>query len=236
VVTATYLDWHVFFLLLGVALLIAFVALGRLRVEANLQFTRPSLRRLRETLQTGAYLRIYGMIFCLFFAFIGLTNFLPFRVVELWGEASQLFIGLIYTGFLVGLLSSLGSGWAITRLGSPWRAMQVGLVGFMAMLALLFIPNGWLTFGALFPLCGAMFLAHATAAGLLNQLAVENKGLVNGLYIAAYYAGGVCGTYLPGLAYEAFGWNALVLVLLGVTGAALGILSLDSLSLRKSPR
>jgi len=44
-------------------------------------------------------------------------------------------------------------------------------------------------------------------------LAVEYKGLTNGLYIACYYAGGTLGSYFPNYIYRTFGWGTYVLFL-----------------------
>ena len=38
-----------------------------------------------------------------------------------------------------------------------------------------------------------------------------------------FYSGGVLGSFLPGIVYERYGWNALVAVLLGVATAGWGM-------------
>jgi YNFM family putative membrane transporter len=73
-----------------------------------------------------------------------------------------------------------------------------------------------------------MFLTHATATGLLNQLADQHKGMVNGLYVAFYYGGGAIGSFLPGYIYRGFGWSGfiatLVVVVLGALLLAVSLL------------
>jgi len=71
-----------------------------------------------------------------------------------------------------------------------------------------------------------MFLVHATASGWLNKLAGSSKGVVNGLYVAFYYGGGVVGSSLPGLVYHGYGWSGFLLSLAVV--ALLGCLLLVS--------
>ena len=221
--SATFFDWHVFFLLLAAALLVMVLPLGRLRVEAEIHGARPSPRLLLTTLQNPVYMRLYGIIFGMFFIFAGMMNFLPFRLVELWGNPSELLTGLMYTGYLVGLFTSLGSGWFIARLGSEQRVMRLGLTLYLLALLATIWAGGWALFGLLFLFCGAMFLVHATAAGWLNRLATRQKGIVNGLYISAYYSGGVLGSYLPGLVYERFSWSAFILLLAAMAVGALAV-------------
>ncbi|MCK5912667.1 MAG: MFS transporter, partial [Desulfuromusa sp.] len=72
----------------------------------------------------------------------------------------------------------------------------------------------WILFGMMFLFCGAMFLVHATASGLVNRLAGnEHRGLTNGLYVAFYYAGGSIGSFAPGIIYSYFGWNSFLILL-----------------------
>jgi YNFM family putative membrane transporter len=49
----------------------------------------------------------------------------------------------------------------------------------------------------------------------------QNKGAVNGLYVAFYYGGGAVGSYLPGYAYRNFGWGGFMTVLIVVLVIAL---------------
>jgi YNFM family putative membrane transporter len=75
----------------------------------------------------------------------------------------------------------------------------------------------------MFLFCGAMFLVHATASGVLNRYAAGRKGIVNGLYVAFYYGGGTVGSFLPGFIYRSFGWTAFIFALLVVALFALYI-------------
>jgi predicted MFS family arabinose efflux permease len=47
------------------------------------------------------------------------------------------------------------------------------------------------------------------------------KGIVNGLYIAFYYAGGVIGSFFPGYVYRSYGWTFFILTLIAVALCAL---------------
>jgi YNFM family putative membrane transporter len=227
---ATFFDWHLFFLLLSAALLATVIPLGRLDTQAEIHGARPTPRLLLTTLRTGSLARIYGIIFCMFFIFAGLMNFIPFRLVELWGNPSELMVGLIYTGYLVGLVTSLGSAWIITRLGGEQRTLQAGVTIYLAVLLATAFAGGWGLFGLLFLFCGAMFLVHATAAGWLNRQTTAGTGVANGVYISAYYLGGVLGSYLPGLIYQRYNWPAFILSLVAVGVIALVLASLSAVS------
>ncbi len=220
-VSATFFEWHVFFIFLGAALLIMVLLLSRAKTDALIFGARPTPRQLLEALRVGPYLRVYAIIFCMFFVFAAMMNFIPFRLAELWGRPSELLAGLIYTGYLAGLLTALGSGRIIGRLGGERRTLQLGIAVYLAVVPATAFAGGWELFGLLFVFCGAMFLVHATATGWLNRLATGSRGIINGVYLSAYYGGGVLGSYLPGLVYERFHWAAFVALLTGVVGVAL---------------
>ena len=54
-----------------------------------------------------------------------------------------------------------------------------------------------------------MFTAQAIGPSFVNEAASEAKGGANALYLAAYYLGGTLGSWLPGLAWERWGWAGM---------------------------
>lgn len=216
---ATWFGWRSSFLVLAASLLVSFFLLRRLAETAPLGLVRATPRTLLKVLQDRALLPIYLVVFCLFLVFAAIMNFLPFRLTELSDRASELRIGLMYTGYLLGMASSLNAVRIARYLGGERRAMLVGLAVLAATLVGLGVPRVEVFFAVIFLFCGAMFLVHATASGLLNRRAGTSKGIVNGLYVAFYYGGGSIGSFLPGYAYRYFGWNGFLALLLLVAGA-----------------
>jgi YNFM family putative membrane transporter len=225
-IIASLFHWRGSFFALGVSTLIAWCWLVRLPESGAMNMHRPRLGLIREILSNRLFLRTYLMIFCFFLVFAAVMNYLPFRLTELTSEADELRIGLAYSGYLMGLLASLNAVTIQKWCGGIGRTMVFALVLYALALALLGIPSVVLLLTTLFLFCGAMFLTHATATGLLNRLADQHKGMVNGLYVSFYYGGGAVGSFLPGYVYRGFGWNGFIL--------ALGIVVLGSLLLAVS--
>ncbi len=77
-------------------------------------------------------------------------------------------------------------------------------------------PVGFDIFGVellmvqVFVMCLGMFLIHTLAAAEVNHNAKTLGGVVNGLYVSAYYAGGAFGAWVTGYVYEVFGWTAFI--------------------------
>ncbi len=214
---ASLLGWRAPFLVLAASLLLCFFLLRRIRDDAPLRLARPSPRLLLETVGRPFFLRMFLVVFCLFFVFAAVMNFIPFRLTEISEEADAFRIGMIYSGYLMGIVASLGAVRLARRCGGERPVLVAGMALFALSLAGLAATSPIVLFVDMFVLCGAMFLVHATASGVVNRHAQSHsKGVVNGLYVSFYYAGGTAGSILPGFVYRLLGWEAFLLVLLAV--------------------
>jgi YNFM family putative membrane transporter len=221
---ATYYDWRLFFGVLAVLLLICFFLLKQLQAqEVELHPTKPNLATLAEVVKTGNNALVLLSVICLFFVFVALLNFLPFRLAGLRKESSELFTAFMYTGYLMGAFASLAAGRIVRRLRGEANAMVLGFLCYCGAIVVTLIPNVWTIFAALFLFCGSMFFVHTVAAAVVNKNSERNRGIVNGLYVSCYYGGGVLGSYLPGIVYERYGWTVFMLMLLTVAGFGLSI-------------
>lgn len=222
-------DAHFFAGLAGL-LLVSDIGLQRLPVRAPTRrassCSRPGVA---DILQRVPVVRIYALVFCLFFVFSAFMNFLPFRLREVRPGASDALAGALYAGYLVGVIASLGAQRVTAALPRPRTAMVLGAGGVLVALGIAMGPSVPVLFGAVAVLCATFFLAHAVAAGHVNDAGGGDpdgagRSLVNGLYVAVYYTGGVLGAYVPGFVYDAYGWGAFLLVLGGMTAAGSGAL------------
>lgn len=210
---AAWAGWRFSFLALGITLLAVGFLLGRLPETGGRAALRPGLDQVRGVLRQPGYLRVYLLIFCMFCVFAAVMNFLPFRLTELSGKADEMRIGLMYSGYVMGIVTSLAAVRLCRAFGGEKRALLAACAVFGFALLGLGIPSiPWL-FADMFLFCGAMFLVHATSSGLLNRRAESARGLVNGLYVASYYCGGMAGSYLPGFVYQRFGWPGVIVAL-----------------------
>ena len=157
----------------------------------------------------------------MFFTFAAIMNFIPFRLVELTGRNGEWMIGWVYSGYLMGIVTALLAVKIKTLCGNEYRVMMSGFIIYSLSLFLLGLESIPVLFGGMFVFCGAMFLIHATASGLLNNLTDQNRGMVNGVYVSCYYGGGTLGSILPGYIYRGFGWNGLLILLTSITACGL---------------
>lgn len=220
------LGWRLPFAALAAALALCAGACLTLPRDARTAFSPIRFRHAPQVLQRPGFLAAYTVIALLFFVFSGMLNLLPFRLGELEGGYSPLRAGVMYAGYLMGILACLTSHRLAGVCGGPARAMAAGAAVVVAAAAVFALPSQAALCGSVFVLCAGMFAAHSVAPGVLNGAEREHKGLVNGLYISFYYSGGALGSFLPGLALGRFGFGAAagLLVAAAVTATAVAVL------------
>lgn len=163
---------------------------------------------------------LYITGFLLLGIFVGLYNYLSFRLELPPFSLSSAAIGAVFLLYLPGSLASAWSGRLTRQLGRPaalawmWLLMFLGLwLSLASNLACLLAGVALLTF--------AFFGAHAIASSWVGQRAGQYKALAAALYLLSYYLGAsVLGT-LAGVAWAGQGWLGVVILL--TCALALGI-------------
>ncbi|MGC8924585.1 MAG: MFS transporter [Calditerrivibrio sp.] len=205
--------WRYGFLILGFSLAISFILLFFISDYKIQVKERITLKNAMNVIKTHPFLNIYITIFCTFFVFAAMLNFIPFRLKEISDNVSEFIIGLSYSGYVMGIIVSLFSMLLIKFFKTEKKVILYGLMIYIMSIPLFSVKSIFFIFFAMFVFCTGMFTTHSIASGFLNKLAITNKGIVNGLYVSFYYTGGVLGTFLPGYLYKSFGWNAFLILL-----------------------
>ncbi|MCS7215877.1 MAG: MFS transporter [Thermodesulfovibrio sp.] len=217
-IIANYLGWKACFHTMSLSLIIVIPMVLYFMEDIKLSKTKESdyfsLKKFKFILMNKTNFYIYFAIFCLFFVFTAITNFLPFRIKSIDKESSELLIGLVYSGYITGIFMSFIATKIIKWFGNEKKTMLFGFSIYVFFLLVFSVPDLILIFITMFGFCSGMFLIHSVASGYLNKIATIQKSLVNGAYIAFYYSGGVLGSYLPGIVYKNFGWLSFIITLL----------------------
>ncbi|MCG8353049.1 MAG: hypothetical protein MI924_35235 [Chloroflexales bacterium] len=205
------------FLFLALGLAICLIWLGSMKTDQTLKVAQPALREIFSVLSKRSYASMYTIIFCCFFVFSAVLNFLPFRLVELNESFSEFRIGTIYIGYVAGVVTALLAMDIARLIGGEGPAIAVAVIVLVVSLFGWSFDNTHLLFINMFVFSGAMFLVHALVSGLLNHRIERHKGAANGVYVAVFYGGGVLGSSVPGLAYRQYGWEGLLIWQLPLT-------------------
>ncbi|MCA1927030.1 MAG: MFS transporter [Calditerrivibrio sp.] len=210
---AKLMGWRYSFIILGLSLIISLILLLFIENYKITSKERLTFKNTLNTLKTPPFLNIYISIFCVFFVFASMLNFIPFRLKEISDSVSEFMIGLSYSGYIMGIIVSLLSLKLIKFFKSEKIVSLYGMIIYMISLPIFNVKSIPFIFFAMFIFCTGMFTVHSVASGYLNKISKHNKGIVNGMYVSFYYTGGVLGTFLPGYIYKHFGWGSFLISL-----------------------
>src|SRR6266545_565469 len=129
-------------------------------------------------------------------------------------------ISSVYLVYAAGVVSSPVAGRLSGRV-APRTLIAVGLaVEAAGMLLTTARPLPLVVLGLVVLVVGT-FTAQAVTPAFVNVTAQTAKGGASALYLTSYYVGGTLGSAIPGLAFQAAGWPAVVACCAGAVGLAL---------------
>lgn len=209
---ASWFEWQSFFYL--IAILLAILAFT-IKPKNHQIPSKPanSPKAYLKTLRSRSLIALYLAVFCMFFCFAGLMNFLPFILKEVFNMANTQDVGLVYTGYIVGALLSVSSPWLLKRSQSAKSFLLVVFLIYVITLVVMQIESIALFVLSFTFFCMAMFMIHTTAAGFANRISQAPATVTNGAYVSFYYCGGALGSFLPGFAFTSFGTHGFLLTL-----------------------
>jgi YNFM family putative membrane transporter len=160
----------------------------------------------------------FGIGFCILFAFIGTFTYVNFLLVQAPFSLAMMQLGLVYFVFLPSIATTPLAGMLVRRLGARstlWLSLAVAGAA-LPMLLLGSLP--WVLCGLALVGLGT-FWAQATATAFVARSALVDRASASGIYLAAYFLGGLTGTIVLGWLFASHGWPACV----GGVGVALAV-------------
>jgi MFS transporter, YNFM family, putative membrane transport protein len=143
----------------------------------------------------------------LFFAFMGTFSYIDFRLEGSPFSLSPAVIGLVFVLWILGAAGPAAGrladrhGWRTVCLGGLLLCavgLTLSLVDVLAVvvagLALVVLGN-----------FSAVTAAQLGVAGSTDR----DRGVASAMYYSSYYVAGALGSYVPGLAWEAWGWTGV---------------------------
>ena len=211
---ATGFAWYSAYVVIGLALLFPLFLMRFASSDAQISFQRLDIRSISRVMADRNFRYVYLVLSTVFFVYASILNLIPFRLFEIDASVSPAFISSLYIGYLVGIPIALYSESLSKMLGDDRLGLMLGValngVGLMSYL----LTDFSILFVMMFCFAGGFFFIHSTLSGLVNHLAREHKGVVNGLYVSIYYLSGALASWLPGYIYDAYGWTTVVVLLL----------------------
>jgi len=170
----------------------------------------------------------------LFFAFVAAFTFVRFRLEAPPFDLSPVGSAAVFGLWVLGGLAPV-AGRLVERRGWRWTA-GLGL-GLALSGAALSLPDRLpAVICGLALLVAGMFIGSVAAQVALGGVRSVRPGTAGALYYSVYYVAGGAAAFLPGLAWQAGGWPAVVACAAGVLGAATVLLALLALPARAAAR
>jgi YNFM family putative membrane transporter len=209
-----------FFAAMNVAgALLVFFALTRNAPEATSaeqQFWKPWARHLGDP----ALRRCFAIGFLILFGFIGVFTYIGFVLMRPPHLLSMSALGLVFLVFAPSMITTPMAGKMTSRHG-PAKTVPASLAIAMAGLLLLLVQNLAAVVIGLTLVGIGTFFAQAVATGHVGRIASSDRAAASGLYLSAYYCGGLTGAAVVGQLFDRFGWSmAVVGVFIALAAAA----------------
>ena len=207
---ATNFSYEFVFYSLSSALLLSLFLIRKLDYEGDATIVKPKLDDILIILKDRRFVLIYFIMFCMFFVFAGVLNVLPFRVKQISESFSEFQISLLYLGYGMGILVSLGSKKIIDFFKNEINTIIVAISFFLFIAIFLTNQDIIYLFLFLFLFCIGMFTVHTVSTVLANSMKSSQKSLTSGMYLTFYYLGGATGSFIPSIIYEHYGWDIMI--------------------------
>ena len=165
---------------------------------------------------------LFAEAFLLMGGFVCIYNYIGFRLLDPPFSLSQTVIGLIFSVYIAGMVSSPLAGELASRFGRRrmlWLATGLGLAGILMTAA----DNILLIVGGVVVVTIGFFGAHSVASSWVGRRALRDRAQASSIYLCLYYLGSsVLGT-AGGWFFAHSGWTGVVLFVGALYGLALAI-------------
>jgi predicted MFS family arabinose efflux permease len=122
---------------------------------------------------------------------------------------AQMSLGFVYFVFLPSIFTTPVAGRIAARMGTR-SALLAGFALALAGMPLLLSSRLPLVLTGMVLVGVGTFFAQATATGFVSRAATADRGAASGLYLGAYFLGGLAGAAILGQVFDRLGWTACV--------------------------
>jgi MFS transporter, YNFM family, putative membrane transport protein len=222
-------DWHVSFLVLGIASLIGAGAVavwlpkgGRRASSATAGEIQIGFAgQVRALFRNRRLIATFAVGFNVLFSLVGVFTWITFHLNAPPFSLSTTALSSLFFVYMIGLIVTPAAGYLITRVG-----LRAGISGAilcaMAGVVLTLAPSLLVVIAGLALLCTGVFIAQTASSSHLRVAAPSGARVTAaGLYITFYYLGGAAAGVVPGAFWALGGWTACVGFILAMQAVGL---------------
>ena len=178
---------------------------------------------LYRQLKDPGLLCLYGISFLIMGSFVTLYNYITFRLLGAPYHLPASLVSLIFLVYMLGSFSSSMVGGQVERFG---RGRMLFLTIATMVVGALFTVSrdvSSIVAGIAIFTCG-FFGAHTIASSWVGSRAKTARAQAASLYLFFYYLGSSVSGTVGGLFWTSFGWQGVILLIMGLLGCGLVLL------------
>jgi len=183
---------------------------------------RALLRAFVQHLRSPVLPLLFAEGFLLMGSFVAVYNFIGYRLLAPPYRLSQAEVGLIFSVYLAGVVSSGVMGTLSRKLGNL-RVMAGNIVMMLVGLALTMAHALPLVIAGIAILTAGFFGAHSVASAWVAGSARTHRAQASSLYLFSYYAGSSLAGSAAGVAWSGAAWAGVAALVAGLLVAGLGV-------------
>lgn len=169
-----------------------------------------ALNTLKRHLGNRRLLAVCAMGFCVLFSLVGTFTYVNLYLAASPFNLSTAGLANVFSVYLLGVVVTPMAGRFIVRFGFL-NSVLITLAVSAAGLLLTLLPSLVMVIvGLAVCSCGVFICQSATISHIAVNV-TEGRSLATGLYYLSYYAGGAAGSWVAGVAFEAWNWEGSVL-------------------------
>ncbi|MEO7105746.1 MAG: MFS transporter [Rhodoferax sp.] len=169
-----------------------------------------ALKTLKRHLSNRNLLAVCAMGFCVLFSLVGAFTYVNIYLAEPPFSLSTAGLANIFSVYLLGVVVTPMAGRFIVRFGFLNSVLMTLAVSAIGLLLTLFPSLAMVIIGLAVCSCGVFICQTATISHIAVNV-TEGRSLATGIYYLCYYAGGAVGSWVAGIAFEAWSWKGSVL-------------------------
>jgi len=220
---STLIGWRPALAILAILPASGALVMWRTLVEAPQSTHTSRLRAARDQLRNPLLLRACATGSALLFSFVGVFSYITYRLERPPFSLGSSISSLIFLLWVVGVIGPF-SGRLADRIG--WQRVALAALGCASVGLLVTLPDVLATVVIGLALIATGMFAGVTTVqiGVAHSTEVD-RGTASGIYFTSYYLSGALGAYLPGLAWQAWRWEGVAFLSVGVLAVAAALLS-----------
>lgn len=148
--------------------------------------------------------------FCVLYSLVASFTYINFVLNHEPFNLSSAGLANIFSVYLIGVLVTPLAGRLISKLGCQ-RVLIMALFFSSTGICVTLAPSLSIIIVGLIICSSGVFVCQSASISFIATNVSEGRSLASGIYNLSYYTGGAVGSWLAGLAFEAWGWPGSVL-------------------------